>query len=130
MAGDQIGAEAQQQAILFVDGSGFSPSPHVVRTSAPIGQTPVLRECCTRDHLSAISAVSPEGKLYFHSQEHPINSDGVIAFLEHLLREVSGRLVLIWDGHRSTVATRSRNSWPMAPPNASAWNACRPMRRS
>jgi hypothetical protein len=74
--------------------------------------------------------VWPEGKLYFHSQEHPINSDGVITVLEHLLREVSGRLVLICMGHRSTVATRSRNSWPMAPPNASTWNACRPMRRS
>jgi transposase len=75
-----------------------------VRTYAPVGRTPILREWCTRDHLSAISAVSPEGKLYFHSQEGAINSANVVAFLEHLLREVSGRMVLIWDGapiHRS-----------------------------
>jgi transposase len=71
-----------------------------------VGQTPILREWYTRDHLSAISALSPEGKLYFHGQDQAINSEDVVAFLEHLLREVSGRLVVIWDGapiHRSQV---------------------------
>ena len=79
----------------------------MVRTYAPVGQTPILREWCTRDHLSAISAISPEGQLYFRSQDHAINSDGVVAFLEHLLREVPGRMVIIWDGapiHRSHTA--------------------------
>jgi transposase len=75
-----------------------------VRTYAPVGQTPILRDWYTRDHLSAISAVSPEGKLYFRSQDRAINSDDVVAFLEHLLREVPGRMIIIWDGapiHRS-----------------------------
>jgi transposase len=106
VAGDQQGAEAPQQTILFLDESGFSPLPSVVRTYAPTGQTPVVREWWTRDHLSAISALSPEGKLYFHCQDHAINSDDVVAFLEPLLREVAGRLVIIWDGapiHRSHV---------------------------
>jgi transposase len=97
-------AEAQQQAILFLDESGFYPLPSVVRTYAPVGQTPILREWCTRDHLSVISAISLEGKVYFHSQKRAINSADVVAFLEHLLREVPGRMVLIWDGaliHRS-----------------------------
>jgi transposase len=77
-----------------------------VRTYAPVGQTPILREWCTRDHLSAISAISPEGKLYFHSQDRALDSSDVVAFLEHLLREVPGRMVLIWDGapiHRSHI---------------------------
>ncbi len=76
----------------------------MVRTYAPVGQTPILREWYTRDHLSAIAAISPEGKLYFHSQDDAIDSVDVVAFLEHLLREVSGRMVIIWDGapiHRS-----------------------------
>jgi transposase len=75
-----------------------------VRTYAPVGQTPVLREWYTREHLSAISAISPEGKLYFHSQDHAINSEDVVTFLEHLLRKVPGRMIVIWDGapiHRS-----------------------------
>ena len=78
----------------------------MVRTDAPVGHTPLLREWCTRDHLSAISAISPAGKLYFHCQDHALDSGDVVAFLEHLLREVPGRLVLIWDGspiHRSQV---------------------------
>jgi transposase len=77
-----------------------------VRTDAPVGQTPILRDWCTREHLSAISAISPEGKLYFRSQDRALDSLDVVAFLEHLLREVPGRMVLIWDGapiHRSHV---------------------------
>jgi transposase len=104
VARDQKGAQAQQQTILFLDESGFYPLPSVVRTYAPVGQTPILRDWCTRDHLSAISAVSPEGKLYFHSQDWSLDSDDVVAFLEHLLREVPGQMVIIWDGapiHRS-----------------------------
>jgi hypothetical protein len=106
LAGDQQGAQAQGQTILFRDESGFYPLPSVVRTFAPVGHTPILREWWTRDHLSAISAMSPEAKRYFACQDRPINSADVVAFLEHLLREVPGRMVLIWDGapmHRSQV---------------------------
>ena len=70
----------------------------MVRSYAPVGQTPILREWYTRDHLSAIAAISPEGKWYVHSQDDAIDSVAVVAFLEHLLREVSGRMVIIWDG--------------------------------
>jgi len=35
-----------------------------VRTYAPRGQTPVLRVKLTRDHLAAISAVTPNGRLF------------------------------------------------------------------
>src|SRR6266511_5942418 len=90
LARHQQGAQAQQQSIFFIDESGFYPLPSVVRTYAPVGHTPILREWWTRDHLSAISAMSPEGKLYFHCQDCAINSEDVVAFLEHLLREVPG----------------------------------------
>jgi transposase len=106
VARHQKGAQAQQQTICFIDESGFYPLPSVVRTYAPVGHTPILREWWTRDHLSAIGAVSPEGKLYFACQDRAINSEDVVAFLEHLLREVPGRMVIIWDGapiHRSHV---------------------------
>jgi transposase len=106
LAGHQKRAQAQGQTIFFIDESGFYPLPSVVRTYAPVGHTPILRGWCTRDHLSAISALSPEGKLYFHSQDHALNSDDVVAFLEHLLREMPGQIVIIWDGapiHRSHI---------------------------
>jgi hypothetical protein len=104
VASDQKGAAARHQTILFIDESGFYPLASVVRTYAPVGQTPILRERWTRDHLSATSAISPEGNLYFHCQDHAIASGDVVACLEHLLREVPGRMVLIRDGspiHRS-----------------------------
>jgi transposase len=100
----QKGAEAQQQTILSLDASGCSPLPSVVRTDAPVGQTPILREWCPRDHLSAISAISPEGKRSCHSQDRAIDAADVVMVLEPLRREVPGRRVLIWDGaptHRS-----------------------------
>jgi transposase len=106
MAGHQRGARAQAQSLFFIDESGFYPLPSGVRTDAPIGQTPIVREWRTRDHLSAISAVSPEGQLYFHCQERPLHSEDVVALLEHLRREGPGRMSILWDGapiHRSHV---------------------------
>jgi transposase len=98
LAGPHKGAHAQGHTIFFIDESGFSPLPSVVRTSAPVGHTPILRAWWTRDHLSAISAISPEGTRYCQSQDHALNSDDVVAFLEHLLREVPGQMVILWDG--------------------------------
>jgi hypothetical protein len=40
--------------IVWVDESGFYLLPHVVRTWAPRGETPVLRVKLTHDHLSAV----------------------------------------------------------------------------
>lgn len=51
-----------------------------------------------------ISAISPDGALYFQVQDPAYNSDTVIAFLEHLHTQVPGKLLVIWDGapiHRS-----------------------------
>jgi transposase len=104
LAGPQQGADAHEPTLLFIDESGLSPLPSVVHTYAPVGHTPILRAWWTRDHRSAISAISPEGKLSCHSQDHALNADDVVAVLEHLRREVPGRMVIIWDGsplHRS-----------------------------
>jgi transposase len=98
LASDQQGAQAAGQGLLFIDEAGFYPLPSVVRTYAPVGQTPVLREWSTRDQLSALAAISPAGKLYFRSQDRALNSDDVVGFLEHLLREVPGHMAIIWDG--------------------------------
>jgi hypothetical protein len=84
--------------MFCIDASGCSPWPSVVRPDAPIGPTPILREWWTRDHRSAISAISPEGTLYCHSQACALDSDEVVACLEHWRREVPGPMVLIWDG--------------------------------
>lgn len=92
--------------MVWVDESGFYLLPGVQRTYAPRGQTPVLRHLLSREHLSAISGITPDGQLYMQVQEQAIRSQGVVRFLTHLLRHLPGKLLIIWDGspiHRSRV---------------------------
>jgi hypothetical protein len=65
----QVGALKEGRTIVFCDQSGFYLLPMVVRTYAPVGKTPILKENLTRDHLSAMSAITLEGKLYMTEQE-------------------------------------------------------------
>ncbi len=74
------------------------------RTYAPRGQTPVLRAPRSSDHLSAISASTPAGRLLTHIQDQAFRGPTIVAFLRQLLRQVRGRLLVVWDGapmHRS-----------------------------
>jgi transposase len=91
---------------VFVDQSGFYLLPAVVRTYAPVGKTPLLHEHLSRDHLSAISAITLRGKLYMMEQEGAFKGPDVVGFLKHLLRQITGKLLIVWDGspiHRSKV---------------------------
>ena len=81
-----------------MDQSGFYLLPAVVRTYAPIGQTPVLQEKLSRDHLSMISAISLEGKLYMMEQERSFKGEDVVRFLRHLLGQIPGKVLVVWDG--------------------------------
>ena len=77
-----------------------------VRTYAPVGQTPVLRVPLTRDHLSAIGAITPQGQIFMQMQERAYCAEDVVAFLRLLLRKIPGKLLVIWDGasiHRAKV---------------------------
>jgi hypothetical protein len=56
----QKGAQKEGRTIVFCDQSGFYLLPMVVRTYAPVAKTPVLEERLTRDHLSAMSAITLE----------------------------------------------------------------------
>ena len=83
---------------MFADQSGFYLLPVVVRTYAPVGKTPVLQEKLTRDHLSAMSGITFEGKLYMTLQERAFKGPDAVRFLKHLLRQIPGKLLVIWDG--------------------------------
>ncbi|MCA1728088.1 MAG: transposase [Actinobacteria bacterium] len=89
-----------------MDQSGFYLLPSVVRTYAPIGQTPVLHQQLSRDHLSAMSGITLEGKLMMMEQDRAFKGPDVVCFLKHALRQIPGKLLIIWDGspiHRSRV---------------------------
>jgi transposase len=97
-------AAEEGRTIVFVDESGFYLLPMVVRTYAPRGCTPILKEYLSYDHLSTIGAVTPKGKLFLKTYGHSITSREVGAFLKQLQRLIPGLLLVIWDGsptHRS-----------------------------
>ncbi len=98
MAFPKKGALKEERTIVFADQSGFYLLPMVVRTYAPVGKTPILHENLTRDHLSAMSAITLEGKLYMIEQDRAFKGDDVVRFLKHLMRQIPGKLLVIWDG--------------------------------
>jgi hypothetical protein len=98
--------QAEGRTLVWVDESGFELLPAVVRTYAPAGRPPVLRVPLTRDHLSAISAITLDGHLFPSVQPHSLRGPDVVRFLKHLLRHPPGALLVLWDGspiHRAQV---------------------------
>jgi transposase len=86
------------RTLVFVDEAGFYLLPAVVTTYAPVGKTPVLREVVTHDHLAAISAVTPDGRLRMQVYEEAITGAHVVRFLKHLGRRLpGGRYWVFWD---------------------------------
>src|SRR6266516_1781768 len=98
LAGPKKGADEQGRVILWVDESGFYLLPAAVRTYAPRGRTPVLRVPLSRDHLSVISGLSPDGRLVLMAQERALTGADVARFLRHLLEIIPDPLLIIWDG--------------------------------
>jgi transposase len=91
-------ALAEGRTTVFADQSGFYLLPMAVRTYSPVGKTPVLHERLSRDHLSAMSAITLEGKLYMKEQEKAFKGEDVVRFLKHLMGQIPGKLLIIWDG--------------------------------
>lgn len=96
--------EIQKRAILerrllvFVDESGFYLLPAILRTYAPIGETPVLKVFHTRDHLSMMSAITPQGWLFTRTRDEALNGMDSVHFLTHLHSQTGRKLLVIWDG--------------------------------
>jgi DDE superfamily endonuclease len=83
---------------VFVDEAGFSLLPAAVRTYAPRGQTPILRVPLTWDHLSVISAITPDGRLLMRTQNVAFKGAAMVRFLKHVLHHIHGQLLILWDG--------------------------------
>jgi len=98
LARHQKKATDEGYTIVWVDESGFYLLPLAVRTWAPRGQTPVLRVKLTRDHLSVISGITLDGRLFMQMQEAAYTAETVVGFLRVLLRTIRGKILVIWDG--------------------------------
>lgn len=90
--------------IVFMDESFQQKEPNVRRTWAPTGSRPEIHYSERRDKLSLISGVTQEGALCFEVHRDNIEGTQVNWFLEQLLEEIPGRIMVIWDNgiiHRS-----------------------------
>jgi transposase len=91
-------ARRERRQLIFVDEAGFYLLPSVVKTYAPRGQTPVVDEWQTRDHLSVMGGVTLTDNVYTLIRPQSLNGLHTIAFLSHLQRQIKERLLVIWDG--------------------------------
>jgi len=91
-------ARREHRTLIFVDESGFYLLPGVVKTYGPKGETPILDEWQTRDHLSVMGGLTPQGKVYVLVRPESLTGLHTVAFLQHLVRHAGRRLLVIWDG--------------------------------
>jgi transposase len=101
-------ARRERRVLVFEDESGFYLLPGVIRTYAPEARTPVLHETQTRDHLSVLGGITPEGKVSTLARQESLTGLHSVEFLAHLGRVAGDRLLVIWDGspiHRRAEVT-------------------------
>lgn len=98
-------ARRQGAHIVLIDESGLLMAPLARRTWAPRGQTPrLVQKSGTREKVSVAAAVwlSPRRDrlgLYSHTLANGyFDSWYVAAFLEAMLKDLTGRFVVVWDG--------------------------------
>jgi transposase len=127
-------ARRERRTLVFIDESGFYLLPGIVRSYAPEGQTPVIRNKQTRDHLSVMGGMTPLGKVYALVRQRSLNGLHSVEFLLHLLRVADKRLLVIWDGspiHRRAevkefiLSTRSKvwlEALPGYAPDLNPWD--------
>jgi transposase len=100
-------ARRDKAAIYWGDEMGLR-SDHVAGTSyAPLGQTPIIRATGQRFGCNMISAITNRGQLAFMVFHGKFDGRLFIRFMRRLLKQVTGKLYLIVDGHpvhRSVVA--------------------------
>lgn len=105
MAAHQKKARRWDAHIVLIDESGLLMAPLVRRTWAPRGHPPALDQSgAPRGKVSVAAALwlSPRRDhlgLYFQTlPDAYFDNWYVAAFLEAMLRELSGRFVVVWDG--------------------------------
>jgi transposase len=95
----------ERRVLVFVDESGFYLLPAILKTYAPRGVTPILNVFQTRDHLSMMSGVTPQGWFFSKTCYNALHGSDSVWFLKHLRSQTEQKLLVIWDGspiHRNT----------------------------
>jgi transposase len=108
LAGAKKKSCREGRTIVFIDESGLSERPTRVKTWAPKGQTPVLQYSFNWKQLSVVAGIS-FWNFYFRLHGGAIRGPQFVEFLQALIKQIRGKLLVIWDGlpaHRSRVVTQ------------------------
>jgi putative transposase len=90
---------------MFEDESGFCLVSPLKRTWSRRGQTPVIRTALSHhERFNVVGAicVTPKGRrlrLCVQCHTRSLNGELIVRFLQHVLRQVAGPIVLVWDNH-------------------------------
>lgn len=91
---------AQEEAQLhFVDEVGVKTSDQIGTSYAPEGDTPVLEVPKRPIEQDVISSVTPDGDLLYWAFPGTMKAEKFITFLEHLISEASGKIIVFADRH-------------------------------
>ena len=98
----------KQGTLLFLDETGVHEDGPVGTTWAERGKRPVVRVSGARRRANVISAVSPRGRLWFRCFRGNLAAGGFVEFLEAMLHDIRGFIVLVLDRHPAHVAAATR----------------------
>jgi transposase len=92
-------AEQEEAQLHFVDEVGIKTSDQIGTSYAPKGDTPVQEVPKTHIEQDVISSVTPEGDLLYWAFPGTMKAEKFIDFLEHLVSEASGKIIVFTDRH-------------------------------
>lgn len=100
--------------VYFADEAGLRSDYHAGTTWGAIGKTPMVKTTGARFSLNMISAVTAKGLLRFSTFNGSLTADIFIEFCKRLMKDTSGPVFLIVDGHPVHRPRKSRTS-PQTP---------------
>jgi hypothetical protein len=92
-------AEQEEAQLHFVDEVGVKTSDQIGTSYAPKGETPIQEVPKTHIEQDVISSVTPDGDLLYWAFPGTMNAEKFIDFLERLVSEASGKIIVFTDRH-------------------------------
>ena len=92
-------AEQEEAQLHFVDDVGVKTSDQIGTSYAPKGETPVQEVPKAHIEQDVISSVTPDGDLLYWAFPGTMKAEKFIDFLEHLVSEASGKIIVFADRH-------------------------------
>lgn len=103
-------AQEEDAQLHFVDEVGVQTSDQIGRSYAPKGDTPVQEVPKSHIQQDVISSVTPDGDLLYWAFPGTMTAEKFIDFLEQLVSDASGKLIVFADRHPAHVA-RAVDAW-------------------